>query len=98
MRHCRIESWDTSCVFIKDDFGALSNHTVDNNLLINTPGKQTAFCVYSDARGPGGGITGVKFANNVMQRGVGGYASIEGNTVAWANNRDYVTGNLIPAP
>jgi hypothetical protein len=98
VRHNRIEGQDTSCVFIKDDFSAIGNILVDNNLLINQPGKRVAYTVYSDARGGHGGITGVKFTSNVMQRGVWGYASIERNIVTWTNNRDYVTGNLIPAP
>jgi hypothetical protein len=98
VRHCRIESWDTSCVFIKNDFGSLSNHLVDDNLLINTPGKLTAYAVYSSQTGPSGTITGVTFSNNIMQRGNGGYASIDKNYVTWINNRDYITGALIPDP
>jgi hypothetical protein len=98
VRHCHIESFDTSCIIIKDDFTAISNILVDNNRLINTPGKQTAYCVYSDARGGHGGISGVQFTNNIMQRGYAGYASIENNTVVWTNNRDYITGALIPNP
>ena len=98
VRHCRIESWDTSCVFIKNDFSALFNHNVDSNLLINTPGKKTAYTVYSDARGPVGIISGVRFINNVMERGNFGYVSVDKNTVVWQNNCDYRTGQLIPGP
>lgn len=98
VRHCHVEAYDTSCVFIKDDFGALSNHTIENCRLINKPGQFTAFTVYSDARGPGSGITGVSFLNNIMEAGVGGYASIDENTVTWTNNRDYHTNALIPGP
>ncbi len=98
VRHNHIESWDTSCVFIKDDFTPISEIVIDGNRLINTPGKMTAFCVYSDARGDHGGISGVQFINNIMQRGNGGYASIERNSPVWINNMDYLTGRQIARP
>lgn len=100
VRHNRIESWDTSCVFIKNDFGPnpMRNHIVDNNLLINTPGKKTAVTVYS-VSGPKGSVTGTQFTNNIMEKGNYSpfYWSVDG-TVTWTNNRDYVTGALIAGP
>lgn len=101
VRHNQIESWDTSCVFIKDDFSAISNIIIDNNRLINDTsgqGRRTAYAVYSDAGGRHGGISGVQFTNNVIQSGWAGYSSVVRNSVVWVNNRDYITGALIPAP
>src|SRR5262249_10876073 len=81
VRHNQIEAWDTSCVFVADNLGEIANVTVDNNRLINSSGKRTAYCVYSLARD--GGVTGTRFTNNIMQRGAFGYASIDRNKVVW---------------
>jgi hypothetical protein len=45
-------------------------------------------------------VTGTQFTNNVMEKGFYApyYWSVEGNTVVWTNNRDYVTGALIAGP
>jgi hypothetical protein len=97
VRHCRVESWDTSCIFVKSDFTEIHNITVDNNLLINTPGKKTAATVYSVVAS-GKPISGVSFTNNVLEKGRWYYASVEGNTVTWTNNIDYHTGAQIRRP
>lgn len=97
VRHNHIESWDTSCVFIKSDFTAIHNVLVENNRLINTPGKKTAACVYAD-NSPRKGMSGITFRDNIMEKGNWFYASVVNTSVTWINNRDYLTGALIPQP
>jgi hypothetical protein len=93
----RMEAFDTACVFIKTDGGAISNVTIDSNLMISTPGQSYSQAMYSLDTGPG--VSGVVCTNNVMQAGFSGsYGDIEGNHVNWANNTDYFTGALIPNP
>ncbi len=98
IRHNHVESFDTSCVFIKSDFTAVTNITVDNNRLINKPGQKTAATVYAD-NSTGKGMSGIKFTNNVMEKGTWYYAAItDAGTVVWTGNTDYKTGAALPTP
>lgn len=95
IRHNHVEAYDTSCVFLKCDFGPVKNTTIENNRLINAPGKKTAATVYSVSGNAGGGPpTGTKFLNNVMEKGNWYYWSLEG-TVTRTGNTDYHTGQNI---
>ena len=98
IRHNQIQSWDTSCVYITNDFGAVNNIIVDNNLLVKDPNHTApSFPVYSDEKSRNSGqITNVQFTNNIMQVGYyGGYASIVNNSVIWQGNTDLATSRTI---
>jgi hypothetical protein len=81
----------TASIFIKTEFGPISNVIVNNCNLANG-----SYTVYSEEAG-GKQITGVQFTNNIIGRGQYGYANIVGNTVVWTNNKD-PNGTVIPAP
>jgi large repetitive protein len=98
IKHNTIVSWDTSCVFIKNDWGPVDNINVDGNLLLNQPGKKCAFTVYSYQTEGKGGITNISFVNNVMERGRWGYASIVNNFPVWTGNTDFITRRPIARP
>ena len=53
---------DTSDVFVKNDFGNITDVTVNHNYLGGNPGIN----VYVDGRGPKGVITNIKITNNVL--------------------------------
>jgi hypothetical protein len=94
IRHNHVESYDTSCVFIKCDFGPITNTTVENNRLINAPGKACSYTVYSIRGNSGQTPTGTKIIGNTIQKGTWGYWSTEGS-VTKTGNKDYQTGNSI---
>ncbi|MGC4024155.1 MAG: hypothetical protein QM744_02695 [Mesorhizobium sp.] len=84
---------DTSCVFIKNDFGSVKNTTVQNNFLLNQPGKKTAYTAYSGMGGAKGIVSGTKFLGNVMERGSYGYFSVSDNPdCIIQGNLDALTG------
>jgi hypothetical protein len=96
VRHNTIVSWNTSCVLIKSDFTNIDNVVVDNNLLIRTPGKDMGYTIYSDsAHGGPYGITNVSYTDNVIERGLWGYANFDGNSPTYTGNTDYITGKPI---
>src|SRR3984957_1938153 len=75
-------------IFLQNYFGAVSNVTINNNIL--TGGDYT---VYMDATGDGGpgtgtAITNVSFTNNHMGAGIFGYTDFSG----WTN--PVYTGNI----
>lgn len=83
-----IESWDTSCVFIKGDYSAITNTLVKGNLLLNSKGRKPSYTVYS-VKSTGKALpTGTKFIDNIMERGLYGYADLEGDAV-WQGNHAY---------
>lgn len=85
---------DTSDVFIKNDFGPISNVTVHHNFLIGDP----AYDIYVDGRADGGPITGVTITNNWLQKGVYGYLSIDNSSPHVSGNIDLTTGGEVRAP
>jgi hypothetical protein len=90
-----VESWDTSCIIIKADFGDINDVTVTGNTLINTPGKQTAFCMYTVPVGANS-VSDITITNNRMEEGFGGYLADSGATgLTTSGNVDYVTGASI---
>ena len=61
---------DTSCIFIKNDFGPVANVTVNHNKLMKEPGTEGPnFCVQANASGPSGTVTGIRVTNNFMEKG-----------------------------
>ncbi len=89
-----ISGTDTSDVFIKNDFGPISNVKVNNNYLIGNPG----YMVYVDARASGGAITGVSITNNQWEKGVYGYYAVESSNVTVSGNVALKPGQVPPPP
>lgn len=106
--HNTIYSWDTSCVFIKND-GSVQNANVINNLMLNQDdldhsGHVTSSTVYDDDRGASGvPISGISFTNNIMEPGSGGsygefWNTLGGNIPVWSGNINFSTQANIPIP
>ncbi|BCH20829.1 right-handed parallel beta-helix repeat-containing protein [Mesorhizobium sp. L-8-3] len=74
---------DTSNIFIKNDFGPISDVRVNNNYLAGDPG----IMIYVDGRASGGPITGVSITNNYMEKGYYDYFSID-------NSSPVISGNV----
>ena len=89
-----IEAWDTSCVFIKCDWGPIKNVVVENNTLKNTSGKKTAATVYSYSVGTKL-ATDIHFRNNRMEKGNWFYLATDNSTPEFTGNVDFVTGAAI---
>jgi Right handed beta helix region/RTX calcium-binding nonapeptide repeat (4 copies) len=87
-----IISRDTSDIFIKNDFGPISNVTVNHNFLAGDPG----YNVYVDGRASGGPITGVTITDNYLQKGHWGYLSIDNSSPVVSNNHEFLPGDPIP--
>jgi hypothetical protein len=85
---------DTSDIFIKNNFGPISNVTVTNNYLGSGPG----YNIYVDGRADGGPITGVTITNNYLEKGVYGYYSIDNSSPVVSGNHEYLAGALPTAP
>jgi Ca2+-binding RTX toxin-like protein len=86
-----IISRDTSDIFIKNDFGPISNVTVKHNYLAGDPG----YNVYVDGRASGGPITGVTISDNYLQKGHWGYLSIDNSSPSVSGNHEFLPGQTI---
>jgi hypothetical protein len=80
----------TSAVMIDNWAGAISNITVNNNLLIGG-----GYTVYSDGQFRDDAIVGVAFTNNFLRKGYFGYHSFVRNTPVWRGNVDEQTGQAL---
>ncbi|MEQ1955494.1 right-handed parallel beta-helix repeat-containing protein [Mesorhizobium sp. CN2-181] len=85
---------DTSNIFIKNDFGPISNVTVNNNYLAGTPGIN----IYVDGRASGGPIVGVSITNNHLVKGGYGYYSVDNSTPTISGNIELPGETLITQP
>jgi len=91
IEHNTVESWDTSCVFIKNDFGPINNITVRNNLLYGDADRgDPAATIY--VYGPN--TTNVSITGNYVEKGNWFYyatnnanPTISGN-IEWNNKID----------
>ncbi len=84
IEHNTIESWDTSAIFIKNDFGPINNITVRNNLLYGDAERgDPAATVY--VYGPN--TTNVSITNNYIEKGEWYY-------VATSNASPTLSGNI----
>ncbi|MEQ1955506.1 right-handed parallel beta-helix repeat-containing protein [Mesorhizobium yinganensis] len=83
---------DTSDVFIKNDFGPISNVTVNHNYLAGNPGIN----IYVDGRASGGPITGVTITNNYLEKGYYGYYSVDNSSPVISDNIEYLPGEAPP--
>lgn len=76
IEHNTIESWDTSCIFIKNDFGPINDIMVRNNLLYSDeePSKpEASMTVY--VWGPN--TTNVSIIDNYIEHGLYDYFNID---------------------
>ena len=83
-------------MYITTVFGNVNGITVDNNLMLGSPG----YSVYSN-QNPGYTTQNVRFTNNVIKRGLWGYiypaqSPYYVKIAEWSNNVDYITNNVIP--
>jgi hypothetical protein len=91
IEHNTVESWDTSCIFIKNDFGPINDITVRNNLLYGDMDRgDPAATIY--VYGPN--TTNVSITNNYVEKGNWFYyatdnanPTISGN-IEWNNKTD----------
>jgi hypothetical protein len=95
LEHNSIENnhGQTAAVMVDNYFGSATDIVVNNNKL--TGGGYT---VYADGNFSSTRVVDVEYTNNIIGKGYYGYALIRGarTTVTWTNNRDIVTGNVIP--
>jgi hypothetical protein len=83
-----VESFDTSCIFLSNEFGLTQNVTITGNTLKNkgpTDPNRTSSTIYPN--GPG-----IKITNNRMERGKYGYLDYERSDLVFTGNVDFVTG------
>jgi len=82
-----IESFDTSNIIIKTDFGPISNHRIIHNVLIADPNRSPpASAIYSVAGNAGDGApTGTVIKDNIVQRGWNNFFSIDGTATVSEN-------------
>lgn len=100
IKHNSIYSWDTSCVFIKDDFGSsVDNVRIEHNLMRPQPpvGESLGWDMQITNTGSGGSVTNISIINNVLETGIFGYVTLEIDDIATrSGNVDFFTGNPIP--
>jgi Bacterial Ig-like domain/Bacterial Ig domain/Right handed beta helix region len=91
IEHNTIESWDTSCIIIKNDFGPINDITVRNNLLYSDQDRgDPAAAIY--VYGPN--TTNVSITNNYVEKGFWFYYSIDNanptisGNIEWNNKTD----------
>jgi hypothetical protein len=82
-------SGGTSGVFIKNDFGAISNVQVNHNFLTGGAGYQ----IYVDASAHNGAITGVSVTNNYITKGDYGYYVTDGTSPTMLGNTEALPGS-----
>ena len=88
-----ISGRDTSDIFIKDDFGAINDVTVNHNLLIGDPG----YNLYVDGRGGNGAITNVTVSDNYVEKGYYGTFSVDGSSPHMSGNTVFAAGETVSA-
>jgi Ca2+-binding RTX toxin-like protein len=79
---------DTSDIFIKNDFGPISDVTVKGNLLLGDAG----YTIYVDGRASGGAITGVNISNNYVEKGFYGHYSVDKSSPVISGNVEFANG------
>lgn len=96
IEHNTVESWDTSCIFLKADFGPINDITIRNNLLygdllqgVGAP----SFAIYVWS------ATNVTIENNYIAQGAFGYTSTNGDITGliYRNNVEWRPG-IDPTP
>jgi Ca2+-binding RTX toxin-like protein len=82
----------TSDIFIKNDFGPISNVTVKGNFLAGDPG----YNIYVDARASGGSISGVSITGNIIEKGHYGYYVTDDSSPIISGNTELLQGATFP--
>lgn len=94
IRNNTIISWDTSGVFIKPEWGPISNILVQKNLIRRQEGQSYAYAIYSE-HGPGGVPENVVISDNVLERGTWGFFSVYDHTKVTLSGNVDLQGNHI---
>jgi Right handed beta helix region len=91
-----IESWDTSCIIVKADYGPIDNVLIENNTLTNKPGDYTAAPIFTVSITPEWPVTNITILRNRIQKGTpafgGLYLSYDNTQPECFHNIDYDTG------
>jgi hypothetical protein len=87
-----VVSWDTSCVFVKGNFGTISNVTINRNRLLVQKGRPLAYCINVDGRAEK--ITNLKVTNNQMEKAAFGYWTFDHVAPTRSGNTD-LAGNSV---
>ena len=85
---------DTADVFLQNNFGPISNVTINHNYLAGVPN----YNIYVEGRLTGGPTTGVTITNNVLVKGQYDYYSIVDASPTISGNTTLLPGDPIPPP
>jgi hypothetical protein len=83
----------TGAVNLTNDFGSISNVTIDNNLL-----KGGSFTIYTDNSHGGGPLTNIQITNNIIKSGQFGDFYFQTTNPTHSGNVDYDTGAALDSP
>jgi glycosyl hydrolase family 16/Big-like domain-containing protein len=83
---------DTADIFLQNNFGPISNVTINHNYLAGNPG----YNIYVEGRLTGGPVTGISITNNVIVKGQYGDYSIVSASPAISGNVVYPAGTTVP--
>lgn len=81
----------TSAIYVKADFAACQNVTVNHNKCHNMAGEVYVAAIFEDGDTQYGPNIGVRITNNIVERGSVGHLGYGVGTVV-SGNTDYVTG------
>lgn len=93
IEHNTVEARDTSCIFIKNDFGPINNIMVRDNLLYSDEEQETAATIY--VYGPN--TTNVSILNNYVEKGFWFYYAIDNANPTISGNIEWEEG-VDPTP
>ena len=95
--HCTVVGLGNAAIYVNNDWGGSSGITVQNCKLLVDKGGCNITVFVDQKSGKLGIISGITIKDCLIQKGYYTYRTINvPNT--WTNNRDYLTGALIPAP
>jgi hypothetical protein len=83
----------TGAVNLTNDFGSISNVTIDNNLL-----KGGSYTIYTDNSHGGGPIANITITNNVIKPGQFGYFYFKTTKPTHNGNKDFDSGRALDRP
>jgi hypothetical protein len=89
---------DTSCIFIKNDFGSVTDVTVNHNKMMGEPGKTgPGYMLQAGDSGPSGTVTDIVITNNFMEAGSFGHLDYNGTTnpTVASNNWSYTLNRYL---
>ncbi len=83
----------TGAINLTNDFGSISNVTIDNNLL-----KGGSYTIYTDNSHGGGPLTGISITNNIIKSGQFGDFYFATTNPVHNGNIDYDSGAQLDGP